>query len=225
MTVEDSVGYNFFAYLSLTNLSSMCGVNVMSGEISLSLFKVVAVCLSCLSASWISIWQLLEVMRNGASPFTVWFFPNFSVMLPDLWGWSPFGDNVQFSTSFSCMFWVLWAFWIVLIANSMILLSNLWWLVDVSMGCCHPSSGIDGNFVAFVVSGLSIAVAEWRLLVQRLGRSLDTFIFIVLCVLSLILILSRRSSVPRRRSICCIGSKIKHFLLEWLDLPQFSQVE
>ena len=39
------------------------------------------------------------------------------------------------------------------------------------------------------------------------GRSPETLCCINLCV-SLILILLHRSSVPRRRSVCCIGSKI-----------------
>ena len=45
-------------------------------------------------------------------------------------------------------------------------------------------------------------------LVYNLGCSLDTSRYIDLCVSLLILILFHRSSIPRRRSICGIGSEI-----------------
>ena len=70
-------------------------------------------------------------------------------------------------------------------------------------------------------------------LVWSLGRSLDTFICVVLCVLLLILTLSHRSSIPRRRSICCIVSKLMFLsgvlgfttgLTRWVDGSWFSVI-
>ena len=68
-TVEDSGWYKSFVCLFHSNFSSIWGVLILKVGILLSPFRVVVV---CLFVSCMSLWQFLELLRNGTSPFAVW---------------------------------------------------------------------------------------------------------------------------------------------------------
>ena len=106
--------------------------------------------------------QLLELLRGGTRLFPVWFSRNCSTAVKEFWGWAPVRGEVWLASLVSCMFSSLLFFYSIWIANSILTLCSLWWLLDVSERCCQTTSGIGGNFVSLVISGLSSAVPEWR---------------------------------------------------------------
>ena len=93
-SVEDSSTCSSTICASLTKLLSIGGaVFVRDGAFS-SQFSIAV---ACFSVSWVSVWQILELMRNDTSPLPVWgVFRNCSVALPKFCGWIPFGGMLTF---------------------------------------------------------------------------------------------------------------------------------
>ena len=159
VTVEVSGRYKSLVSWSLANLSSMYGVaTVRKGILSSPLRGVIF----CLSVSWMTFEQLLEVLKIGTCLLPVWFSRICSVAVPELWSWSHLCSNIWFAILNSCVFSTPWVFSVVLIAKTLRIFSNLRWSKDISEGCRQTTSRLCGSFVFFVVSGLSTAVLEWR---------------------------------------------------------------
>ena len=101
-------------------------------------------------------------MGSGNSPFPVWVSRNCSAAVLSFWSRGPFGGDVWFATSNSCMFLSRWVFSVVWVAKTLLMLSNSWCSTDVSRVCCRTTSKFDKSFVVLFVSGLSSALPEWR---------------------------------------------------------------
>ena len=83
-----------------------------------------------------------------------------SVSTLELWSWNPSGDDIWLATSGICLFLSSRVAWLVWLAESLCLLSSLWWLTGVSGVRCQTTSGISDNPVVLTVSGRSYAVPE-----------------------------------------------------------------
>ena len=152
--VQDSGWYKSLVCSSLTNLSPKCGVVIVRRGQLLSPLRVVNM---CFPVSWMSAGQQLERMRNGTSPFLVWYSQNCSLAVTELCRWVSLGCDVWLATSISCLFLKSWVVWLVFSAGTLWVFSNLWWLVDLSESCCQPTSENGRNFVVLAVFTLSNA--------------------------------------------------------------------
>ena len=131
----------------------------MKGKKTAVSVRVVIMCFLCF---WMSVGQLLELCGNSTCPFPE-FSRNCSVADPEFRIWNHLGGDVWLATSTICLFSISWiVFWLVLLLESLCLLSNLWWLTSVSGACCLATAGIGNNAVVLAVSGLSHAIPEWR---------------------------------------------------------------
>ena len=165
------------------------------------------VVVTCSSDSWVSIEQLLEQMSNGTISFLVWFCGVCSVATTWFCGWAPLDGNVWlatvvFAVHLSILYFrvVISIIYVVLICKCLggLLLHNLgnWW-----MGGC---------FDVLIVSGLSYAAPKLRCGVSSLtfGLQIEHSHVNYFGISLFDLILSFRPSVPGRRSISCVCSKV-----------------
>ena len=163
----------------------------------------------CFFYFWMLVGQLLELSGNSTCPFPD-FSRNCSLENPEHRIWNHFGGNFWLATSIICLFSIFSIVWLVLLVESLCLLSNLWWLTSVSGACCQTTAGIGNNAVVLAVSGLSHAVPEWRRGVPSLEPGLQPghfqFYWSVCLVVDFDLV--PFPFTPRRRSVCSIGFKI-----------------
>ena len=191
--------------LSLTNVSSTCGVVFVRRGIFSSPGLVFN---RCLSESWMSACQLLKLSRNG-----ICLMPEFSqdcsVSNTECCCSIPFGGDGWLYTAVCCFFSKSWVSWIVSNAES----------CSYCLACFvqERSPEVFARQLRRTVEVL----LRWSLICHMQFRSEDLAFPVkrqfglfhpsyFVCLPS-VLTLSHRSSIPRRWCVCCLGSK-KSFL-------------